>query len=474
MNSFKKKVILAVSAALVGSFTVVAPTFANVPTIAVSVNAVADNDANTLAGAAVVAVPADNRVDLADTVRFALTGVLANSVLSVTATKATLITTLNALGAPVTSASGSSSLSVSVGTGTTADFYAYTKTTEVGSVTITTAGNTFVYYLKGTAGTAYNLDATVASSVNTSSVVENVIKVTDVFGNAVSAVTPVITVIGATVETAATASDTNGVSKFSTRYPLASGQAAISAALPGVISDVDGMPAAAKSTVKFVTVSDLATEVVRLRTELATEKSTSAAALALANKALADAKIEYDAALVAARANTSKEVAAALAAAEAAKKAADIAVTEAKNAANTDINTAKAAAEKAVKDAVAAKVAAEVLAVKAVTDTTTAVKDLSAMLDKVIAESKVNADSSKKAFDEAIAAQKDLLAATKTSSNAEINTLKAEIDKINNMLKSEVAKSATSSANNAALRKAFNDLAKRWNAKNPKSKVALR
>ena len=232
MNSFKKKIALAVSAALVGSFAAIAPTFANVPTIAVSVNAVPDNDANTLAGAAVVPVPADNKVDLADTVKFALTGVLANSTVSVTATKATLITAVHSVAAPVTSASGSSSLSISVGTGTVADFYVYTKTTEVGTVTIASAGNTFVYYVKGTAGTAYNLDATVASSVNTSSVVENTAKVTDIFGNIVGGVTPVITVVGATVDVAATASDaTTGISKFSIKYPAVSGQSAVSVAL---------------------------------------------------------------------------------------------------------------------------------------------------------------------------------------------------------------------------------------------------
>jgi uncharacterized protein involved in exopolysaccharide biosynthesis len=58
---------------------------------------------------------------------------------------------------------------------------------------------------------------------------------------------------------------------------------AVSIALPGVIADVDGLDAAKKSTVKFVTVSDLASEVTNLKAvaakaaeELATEKAAHA------------------------------------------------------------------------------------------------------------------------------------------------------------------------------------------------------
>ena len=76
MNSFKK-IALAVSAALVGSLVLVAPANAGVPTVAVSVNNVADNDANTIAGAAVATVPADNKVEAADAVKFALVPPLA-------------------------------------------------------------------------------------------------------------------------------------------------------------------------------------------------------------------------------------------------------------------------------------------------------------------------------------------------------------------------------------------------------------
>ena len=283
MSSFKK-IALAVSAALVGSLFMVAPARAGVPTVAVSVNTVADNDANTIAGAAVATVPADNKVEAADAVKFALTNVDAGTTVLVSTVKATVVPALHTVTIPVTSKSGSNSLSIAVGTGTTADFYVYTTTTEVGTVTIVNGANTLTYYVKGTAGGAYNLDATVKSDVSTASIVENTVKVTDIFGNVVGGVTPTVTVIGATIEVAATASDaTTGISKFSTKYAATAGQAAVSIALPGVITDVDGLDAAKKSTVKFVTVSDLASEVTNLKAvaakaaeELAAEKAAHA------------------------------------------------------------------------------------------------------------------------------------------------------------------------------------------------------
>ncbi len=79
MKSFKK-IALIVSAALLGSMAVGTPAHANVPTVVVSVNTVADNDANTIAGAAVAAVPADNKVEAADAVKFALTNIVAGNV----------------------------------------------------------------------------------------------------------------------------------------------------------------------------------------------------------------------------------------------------------------------------------------------------------------------------------------------------------------------------------------------------------
>ena len=323
MKSFNK-IALTVSAALLGSMAVVAPAHANVPTVAVTVNAAADNDANTIAGAAVATVPADNKVEAADAVKFALTNIVAGTSVVVTTAKASVVSALHTATVPVTSKSGSNTLTINVGTGTTAEFFVYTTTTEVGTVTIVNGSNTLTYYVKGTAGAAYNLDATVKSDVSTASIVENTVKVTDIFGNIVGGVTPTITVIGATIEAAATASDaTTGLSKFSAKFPAIAGQSAISIALPVVPTDVEGLDVAKKSTVKFVTVSDLASEVTALKAvaakateELSAEKTAHAKTKAelaqalgtvdLVQKTSAMAKSTFDAELAKAKADLAK------------------------------------------------------------------------------------------------------------------------------------------------------------------------
>ena len=340
MNSFKK-VSLVIAAALTGTVLATVPAHA-VPTIAVTVSTVADTDANTLAGAAVVTVPSDNKVEAADAVKFALTGVDTGTVVSVVTSGAFIVPALHTTTAPVTSASGVTSYSVNTGTGTTAEFYVYTKSTATGTVTITNAGNVYVYYVKGTAGPAYNLDTTVSTNANTSAVVEYSTKVTDVFGNIPAATTPVVTVIGATVSVASAASDTTtGISKVTVTYPATAGNAAINFAITA--TDVDGLPAAVKSVTKFVTVSDLATANASLTAQLAAsiasrvaDAATSAAAL---SKAAAD--------LAAEKAGRAADKAAADVAAAAAKASAD------------------AAAAKALTDAAAAKAASDVAAAAA-------------------------------------------------------------------------------------------------------------
>ena len=335
MNSFKK-VSLVIAAALTGTVLAIVPAHA-VPTIAVTVSTVADNDANTLAGAAVVTVPSDNKINAADAVKFALTGVDTGTVVSVVTSNAFIVSALWDAAAPVTSASGVTSYSVNTGTGSTAEFYVYTKSTATGTVTITNAGNVSTYYVKGTAGPAYNLAPVVALSTNTSSVVEYSTTVTDVFGNVPAATTPVVTVIGATISVASSASDTStATSKVTVTYPATAGNAAINFAITA--TDVDGLPVAVKSVTKFVTVSDLATTNASLTAQLAAsiasrvaDAATSAAAL---TKAAAD--------LAAEKAGRAADKAAADVAAAAAKASAD------------------AAAAKALTDAAAAKASADV------------------------------------------------------------------------------------------------------------------
>jgi hypothetical protein len=338
MNSFKK-ISLVMAAALAGTALAMVPAHA-VPTIAVTVNAVADTDANTLAGAASVTVPSDNKVEVLDAVKFALTGVDTGTVVSVVTSGAFIVPALHTTTAPVTSASGVTSYSVNTGTGTTAEFYVYTKSTATGTVTITNAGNTYVYYVKGTAGPAYNLDTTVSTNANTSAVVEYSTKVTDVFGNIPTATTPVVTVIGATVSVASAASDTTtGISKVTVTYPATAGNAAINFAITA--TDVDGLPVAVKSVTKFVTVSDLATANASLTAQLSASIAARAADATAAATAATAAKAAADAALATANAALAK----ATADAALAKAAADKALADAKTASALELAAAKASAD---------------------------------------------------------------------------------------------------------------------------------
>jgi len=338
-----KKLSLLVAAALAGSFLSVAPASANVPTIAVSINGTAVTTAAVANTPATVPVPADNSVDAADAVKFALTGIETGTVVSVVAVNAFVIPALATSTVPVTASAGSATYSVSTGTGTTADFFVFTKTTALGSVTITSKGNSFIYYVKGTAGSAYNLAFDPAASANTSSSTKVVAKVTDAFGNVVAGVTPTASAVGLTVGTiAATAAD--GTTEVTLTFPATAGKAAVSLAITA--TDVTGFAAATKTKTAFIDIADLATinaglaaDLAKAKADLAAEKLARANDSATATAAAATAKAAADKALA-------DSVAAAKAAAD--KAAADAKAAADKAAADAAI--AKAAADKAIAD----------------------------------------------------------------------------------------------------------------------------
>jgi len=342
-DSLIKKISLLVAAALAGSFLSVTPASAAVPTIAVSINGTAVTTAVNAATPATVTVPADNSVDAADAVKFALTGVDTGTVVSVTAVNAFIVPALATVAVPVTASAGSTTWSVNTGTGTTAEFYAFTKTTAVGAVTIVNGGNAFTYYVKGTAGPAYNLAFAPAATANTTSTVKTVAKVTDAFGNAVAGITPVASAVNATVATiAATAAD--GTTEVSVTYPATAGRSAV--ALSITATDVTGFAAAVKTASVFVDVADLATLNAGLAAELAKAKADLAA-----EKAARDAdKKAADEAAAKAKADADK-------AAADAKTAADKALADAKAASDKALADVKVASEKALLD-VKAEVAA--------------------------------------------------------------------------------------------------------------------
>jgi hypothetical protein len=150
MNSFKK-IALAVVAAMTLGTIVATPASAAVMTVAVSLNGTANTTNSAIATPAALPVPSDNKIDATDALRFVAT-VDTGTAVTVSATNATIVSALHSDAAPIGASSGSSSLTIATGTGTTATFFVYTKTTAIGTVTVTNQGTTFTYYVQGTAG----------------------------------------------------------------------------------------------------------------------------------------------------------------------------------------------------------------------------------------------------------------------------------------------------------------------------------
>ena len=333
----------AVVAGLLLSFLSAIPAQA-AATVALTVNGVGITTATSSSTPASVSVPSDNSVDAADAVRFSLTGVDAGSTVTVAATNAFIVSTLSTTLNPVRSTSGVTSASYNVGTGTTSEFYAYTKSTALGTIVITNAGSTFTYYLKGTAGAAYTLAYTAPATPYTSTISKQSATVTDVFGNLVVGVTPTLALINIT-STTPTATNADGVSDFTITYPATPGQSALSITIAA--TDVVGLQAAVKNITAFITVADAAGALAAEKAARAAEKATSDAALAAEKAGRAADKATADSTLASEKANRAAEKATADAAlaAEKAALAAEKAALAAEKAART---ADKAATDKSI------------------------------------------------------------------------------------------------------------------------------
>jgi hypothetical protein len=227
MTSLKKPLIAIASAlALVATMVVATPASAATVTLSGGNFASPATDGTTTAKAVTVPVPADNTVDAADVLTVAVTSAATNSNVVFTATNAKIVTALHTSSAPVTSASGSSSVTVPTGTGTTATVYVFTTTTEVGTVVVTAGGNVSTYYVKGSAGSAYNLSATVPAVANLNSDIDFTAKVTDVFGNMVEDAAITASVLRGSVKTQPTWSASRKVYEGILTAPSTSGDMA--------------------------------------------------------------------------------------------------------------------------------------------------------------------------------------------------------------------------------------------------------
>jgi hypothetical protein len=299
MNKFQKISAVLATVVAFGALSTISASAAVATTLTVNGSAASTSGA-TSATAIALPVPADNSVDLADALKFALTGLDTGTVVSASASNATIVPALATVSAPVTSTSGSASLSVSTGTGTTAEFYVYTKTTLVGSVSVTIAGNTTVYYVQGTAGALNSIALTAPASGAAGTIATLKVAGYDVFGNLKGGATinTLVSSNGAATATALTtdtAVATLGTKEQAVTLP-ASGSVVVTA-YATVATAVTGLSAPIGSVVATVAVRDLAGELASKVSELsianaalATEKAARAADKVAADKALADAK----------------------------------------------------------------------------------------------------------------------------------------------------------------------------------------
>jgi hypothetical protein len=314
------------------------------PIVALSINGVVISTASVSSTPASVTVPSDNSVDAVDAVRFSLSNVGTGTTVTVAATNSFIVPALSTTLNPVRSNSGVTSANYNVGTGTTSEFFAYTRSTGLGTITITNGGSTFTFYIRGTAGPAYTIAYTPNAKPFTSTLVKQSVKVSDVFNNAVTGVTPALSLINLT-STTPTSSNADGVSEFTLTYPSAAGKSALSVSIPAV--DVLGFDPAVKSISTFIDVTDASGEIAAAIAAVATEK----AALAAEKAARTAEKAASDAALAAEKTarTADKTTADALLASEKASRAAEKAVTDAALAAEKAARaTDKAANDKAL------------------------------------------------------------------------------------------------------------------------------
>jgi hypothetical protein len=361
MNSFKKLALAMVAAMTLGT-VVATPASAAVMTVAVTLGANNTDkaSASAIATPAALPVPSDNKIEVADALKFVAT-VDTGTVVSVVATNATIVSALHSDAAPVGATSGSSSLTIATGTGDKATFYVYTKTTAIGTVVITNGGTTLTYYVQGTAGLINNLTVSAPASGAAGTKQDILVTATDVFGNKVSAPTTgtsitatvfaaTATLASATATTGITLSDF-GVAKFTATLPTTGTRALImfapTTAGEATTADVVGLTARTLAPFAEITVRDLVSE-------LAAEKAAKDAALA--------AKAVSDAAVVKAAAD-----------AAAAKVASDAALAAEKAASAKALADAKVASDKALSDA---KAAHDAVVAKLTADNAAALKSI--------------------------------------------------------------------------------------------------
>lgn len=295
-----KKIAIATAAAL--AFVGIS-TSAHATPLSVTVAGVANT--TTSAAPQVVAVPTSNVIDGSDTVALTATADTATAV-SFVGSGVKLVSALNTSTIPVSSTSGVSAISAT-STGAAITVYAYTTSTNTGSVTITNGAYSTIVYIKGSAGPASNVVLSVPATAAVNTAPTFTVSATDVFGNPVASEPISVTLIGASfsdssitkVITTSSVTSAAGVtpvtvlgSATGTLSPLSGGTVTVVATDTGIGSNAVGLPAPVKTAIGTFSVADLNAQIAVLNAQLATVNATLTKAQADLATALADIATE--------------------------------------------------------------------------------------------------------------------------------------------------------------------------------------
>jgi|688.fasta_scaffold261153_2 hypothetical protein len=217
-------------------------------------------------------------------VRFDVTTASAAS-LAISSTNGVKVTStlVDGTGAALPITAGTTTLAGSTTAGVlTYTFYAFTTSTTAGAVVIDSGASKTTHYIKGTIYEPYNITSVTwpASLVSGSSTSKVTFKLTDPYGNEVSAAGAAITPTGfGATFAAATYSSTTKLWSSTITVGATADNVAINIALPDTTADLsaNGFAKPVTSAFKLITAGDLATQVTALTAQVATLQASVAA-----------------------------------------------------------------------------------------------------------------------------------------------------------------------------------------------------
>jgi hypothetical protein len=276
------KLSIAVVTALTTATLSVLPAQANTQTLTVA--GAAANGGTTVATAIALPVPADTTVSASNVLSISISGLANGTTVSATATKALLVSTLSS----ATAASGSATLVVNASGSAPVELFVFTKTSEVGSITVSVNNTTATYYVKGTAGAVTKVGLAAPATGLAGSTQSVVVSAFDIFNNAKSQGNVNLVI------------NTNGVITTTTVTTTASGTVSHVVTLPSTGSVTVTAFAASSSATAIIAVTQPRNVEAELATALAavakltTDLATANTAKADADKSLRKLKWQYN------------------------------------------------------------------------------------------------------------------------------------------------------------------------------------